>query len=69
MNWLSKKDSKIVISQRGKHQYAIEYPYWSQPYIIPWKHNEVNKYIVKDLMEQLVNSDICTKEEFDQYIR
>jgi hypothetical protein len=69
MRWLTRKDDKLIVSIRGKHQYAVEYPFWNQPYPIPFKHNEVNKFIVKDLMELLVVSKICTQEEFDEHVK
>ena len=68
LKWLEKKPNISVIDG-GKHTMIIKYVFWDRPYPIPFKHNEINKYIVKDLMKILVNSEICTKEEFDKRIK
>jgi len=67
LKWLSTKDS-ICIDKGGKHEILIRYTFWERPYPIPFKHNEVNRHIIKDLMQKLVDSNICTKEEFDEHI-
>lgn len=69
LNWLSGKNKSVNFKRGGKHQLVVLYPFWKRPYPIPFKHNEINKHIVKGLMEKLVNSDICTKEEFDEHIK
>jgi hypothetical protein len=58
----------IEIKHGGNHQILIAYPFWDRPYPIPFKYNEVNKHIIKGLMQKLVDSEICTKEEFDKNI-
>lgn len=68
LEWLEKKDSHITIKRGGKHQIVVKYNFWDRSYPIPIKHREINKHIVKDLMEKLVNSNICTKEEFDSHL-
>jgi len=36
----------------------------SQLFRLPTSHKFVNKYVVKDFMEWLVEQDICSEEEF-----
>jgi hypothetical protein len=67
LRWLVKKQG-IEIKHGGNHQILITYPFWDRPYPIPFRYNEVDKYIIKGLMQKLVDSGICTKEEFDQNI-
>jgi len=65
--WLTSKPH--VTLSCGKHQYIVRYAFWERPYPVPIKHNEINKNIVRALMEKLVASEICTKEEFDERIK
>ena len=69
LKWLNSKNNSLDIKNGGKHQLVVSYSFWKRPYPIPFKYNEVNRYIVKALMEKLVNSDICTKEEFDEHVK
>lgn len=69
LKWLDRNHKDIQIIKGGKHTYIIKYAFWSRPYPIPFKHSIVDKNIVKKLMKQLVNEDICTKEEFDNIIK
>ncbi len=59
----------IEVRKGGKHTYVIKYVFWEKAYPIPFRHNEINKHIIKGLMEKLTGSNICTKEEFDEYIK
>lgn len=68
LKWLSGKND-VEVRKGGKHTYVVKYVFWEKAYPIPFKHNEVNKYIIKDLMEKLTGSGICSKEEFDEYIK
>ena len=68
LKWLSTK-SDVEIRKGGKHSYVIKYVFWEKVYPIPFKHSEINKHIVKSLMEKLTGSGICTKEEFDEHIK
>ena len=69
LRWLCKKNSSISVEAGGKHNIKIKYSFWKRPFPIPFNHSEVNRHIVKDFMQELVNSNICTKDEFDQYIK
>jgi hypothetical protein len=69
LKWLCKKDKSISIEPGGRHQIKIKYSFWNNCFPIPFNHSEVSRHIVKDLMKKLVESEICTKEEFDQYIK
>ena len=68
LNWLSKK-SDIEVVRGGKHYRNIKYAFQDRPFPISFKHNEINKHIIKDLVKRLVNSGICTGEEIDKKIK
>ena len=68
LKWLANK-KYINIKKGGKHQIIIEYSFWERPFPIPFKHNEINRHIIKDLCDKLTSSDICSKEEFDKKIK
>jgi len=63
--WLERKNKSLIVTSGGKHQLIVKYSFWDRPFPIPARYKEVSRFIVKDLMEKLVNSDICTKDEFD----
>jgi hypothetical protein len=67
LKWLGNK-KYMTVREGGNHQYVVECSFWARPFPIPFKHNEVNKHIVKELVERLMKEGICTKEEFDNYI-
>ncbi|MFH1173024.1 MAG: hypothetical protein V1692_00670 [bacterium] len=68
LRWLeASKDIEII--EGGKHTYIVKYVFWDRPYPMPFKHNEINRHIIKSLMEKLVAAGICTKEEFDEHIK
>lgn len=69
LRWLSKKNESISVEAGGRHQIKLKYSFWEKCFPIPFNHSEVNRHIVKDLMEKLVVSEICTKEEFDKNIK
>lgn len=68
LKWLEGKNKSLVVVRGGKHQIVVKYSFWNRPYPIPTKHNEINRFVVKGLMEKLVDSEICTKEEFDCHL-
>ena len=68
LKWLERKNQSLIVTRGGKHQLLVKYSFWNRPFPIPTKHKEVNRFIVKDLMEKLVNSNICTKDEFDCHL-
>ena len=69
LKWLIKKDPSISVEAGGKHQIKLKYSFWNECFPIPFKHSEINRHIVKDLMKKLVQSKVCTKIEFDQNIK
>jgi hypothetical protein len=69
LRWLRKKDSSISVEAGGKHNIKVKYSFWKDCFPIPFKHSQVTKHIVKDLMKKLTESKICTKEEFDERIK
>lgn len=68
LRWLEYKNKSLTVAGGGKHQLVVKYSFWARPFPIPAKHKEVSRFIVKDLMEKLVNSNICTKDEFDCHL-
>ncbi len=69
LNWLCKKDKFLTVGVGGKHTMVIKYNYWERPFPVPFKNSEVRRFYVKTLLKKLVDSEICTKEEFDKYIK
>jgi hypothetical protein len=59
----------IFLKQGAKHQIRVECIYNSNAYPIPSNHPTINKYIVGSFQKWLEKNDVCTKEEFDNYIR
>ena len=55
LNWLSRKDNVVVV-KGGKHVYTVKYFLWGRPYPMPFRHNEVNKFIVNGLVKKLMES-------------
>ena len=68
LKWLSKKEH-LIVSTAAEHQWVIRHSNWSRPYPIPFKHGTVSKHYIKDLMKKLVKSEVCTKEEFNKYVK
>lgn len=68
LKWLGTRQF-VSVKKAGKHQYIVKYNYWERPFPIPFKHNEINKYIVKALAKKLVESEIYTENEFDKRIK
>ena len=68
LKWLGNKKD-VYFYKGGNHNYIIDYPFWKSPFPVLFRHNEVNKHIVKALMNKLVKSEICSKEEFDKKIK
>lgn len=59
----------VSVEDGGKHQYLIRYPGCKRPFPIPFKHNAVNKNIVKKLASTLIEFGVCTENEFRDHIR
>ena len=68
LNWLATKKGMLV-QPGGRHQYLVKCAFWERPFPIPFKHNEINRFIVDGLMKKLIASGICTQEEFDEKIK
>lgn len=68
IDWLSKKRG-IIIKAGSKHYFSVMYVDWSRPFPIPIRHGGANKFIIQTLMRQLLESGVCTKEEFDKQIK
>lgn len=68
LGWLEYKNKNLTVASGGKHQLVVKYSFWARPFPIPTRYKEVSRFIVKDLMEKLVNSNICTKDEFDCHL-
>jgi hypothetical protein len=63
LRWLATKNN-IIVEDGGKHQYLVKHSSWKRPFPIPFRDSVVNKHIVRTLMNQLVDSGVCTEEEF-----
>lgn len=68
LRWLETKDS-IQVVDGGRHLYLVKHPAWKRAFPIPFKHNVINKHILKALMQQLIESGVCTEEEFREKLR
>lgn len=60
---------EFKVDNGGKHQWVVKHESWERPFPIPFKHNVVNKLIVKELMNKVTKTSACTKEEFDERIK
>lgn len=67
IQYLSHK-TEIQLERGGRHIDVVKYPYWERPFPLPTKHRIVNKYIVKDLMEKLIEDGIITQKEIDKIL-
>lgn len=61
--------SDLELTGGGKHQYKLTYVHNGEVLPISSSHREMNRFIVKNIMEHLVKWGICTKEEFDCRIK
>lgn len=69
LKWLINNKEDLSLRCGGKHQYVLNGAILNKAFPICFKHNEINRHIVKNLMKTLVESGICTKEEFDEKIK
>ncbi|MFA6304368.1 MAG: hypothetical protein WCV73_02335 [Patescibacteria group bacterium] len=58
--------TNIKLERGGGHVDKITYPHWARPFPLPSRHGTVNKHIVKDLLEKLINDEITNQEEIDK---
>lgn len=59
----------FTIGNGGNHQWIVKHKTWERPFPIPFKHNNVNKHIVKTFMNQVIATGVCSKEIFDFYLK
>lgn len=59
----------FTIEGGGNHQWLVKHPHWERPFPIPFKHNIVNKHIVRELMKRIVATGACDKETFDEHVK
>jgi hypothetical protein len=64
LKWLGRKKD-ITLSVGGNHNYGVTCDQTGEKFPIPSSHNVMNKHIVSDFKEWLVERDICTESEFD----
>jgi len=67
LRWLETKPL-MSVDDGGKHQYLVRCEKWQQPFPIPFKHNVVKSVFVKRLMKQLIESGVCTEDEFRSHL-
>jgi hypothetical protein len=68
LRWLATQDG-FSIDNGGRHQWVVKHESWSRSFPVPFKHNVVNKHIVKELMKRVVATGVCSKDEFDRRIK
>ncbi len=68
LKWLGNNRS-VEVKQGGRHNIKVACIRTGESYPIPSSHREINKHIVKDFMEWLVRSEICTEEEFRERLK
>lgn len=61
LGWLERKPG-IEIRMGGKHAIVVRHYSWNRPFPLP-SHGEVSKHIVRDFVDKLVGSGICTRED------
>ena len=70
LKWLCQKSSYIETKKGGKHNIMVKYIFGGLPFPIPFKHNVVNKHIIKDLMKKLTKEwKVCSKKDFDKRMK
>jgi len=65
---LANKNQDLCFSGGGRHPYKLTCIHNGESIPIPASHNEINKHLVKNIMECLIKWEICTKEYFDNNI-
>jgi hypothetical protein len=65
LKWLACLDG-FEVTNGGNHQWVVKHDSWNRPFPVPFKHNSVSKVIVRELMKRVVETEACTKEQFDQ---
>ncbi len=68
LRWLG-NNKGVEIRQGGRHNIKVTCIRTGESYPIPGSHREINKHIVKDFMEWLINSEICTEVEFRERLK
>lgn len=64
------KHKDITIRCKGRHQLLIKYIFTNRPFPIPCHSGDINKFIVKDLVEKAVSEwKVCTQEEVDRFLK
>lgn len=69
LDWLARNCSQVTVSKGGKHNVVVKYPFWDRPFPLPTRHRIVDKYIIQDFRDRLIESGICTEQEFSARIR
>ncbi len=59
----------FMVDNGGNHQWIVKHTTWERPFPIPFKHNRVNKHIVKAFMNQVTATGTCDKQTFDSHIK
>ncbi|MFH1047626.1 MAG: hypothetical protein V1738_04955 [Patescibacteria group bacterium] len=67
LRWLVSLNG-FMVDNGGRHQWVLRHASWNRPFPVPFKHNAVSNIIVQALMKRVVETGICTKEEFDRHL-
>ncbi|OGL62833.1 hypothetical protein A3C09_01320 [Candidatus Uhrbacteria bacterium RIFCSPHIGHO2_02_FULL_47_44] len=68
LEWL-KTQSGFSVDNGGDHQWVIRHIAWKRPFPISFKHEVMNKFILKELVGKIVATGVCTKEQFDEHLK
>jgi hypothetical protein len=67
LRWLNKQEGFEIVPG-GKHYYNVKYRDWKRPHPISFKHNIMMKSLVISLMKKVVETGVCTQDEFDKRV-
>ncbi|OGY45914.1 MAG: hypothetical protein A3J65_02030 [Candidatus Buchananbacteria bacterium RIFCSPHIGHO2_02_FULL_45_11b] len=65
---LANKNPDLELSGGGRHPYKLACIHNGESIPIPSGHAEINKHIVKDIKDYLVEWGICSEEYFDNSV-
>ncbi len=67
LKWLGTL-SGFKTGNAGKHQWIVKHETWKRPFPICFKNNRVSKVYIKELVNLVIATSVCTKEEFDSHL-
>lgn len=61
--------SALNIEKSTKHTWKLETTFATRPYPVPVGHPDINSWVVDGIVKWLVASGVCSKTEFDKYLK